>query len=315
MFIFLYLSREDAEEKAEKKKSKAKKSENKPVSDDSVFLYLREIGKIPTLNNEQEIIVTRSIRKGGVDGEKAKRQLVQSNLRLVVSIAKRYASNNIQLLDLIQEGNLGLMKAADKFDASRGYKFSTFATWWIRQSISRSIADKSRTIRIPVHMIEQASKLRKIIAEMTHSLGRSPSEEEIMMAMDISKERLFEIQNLQMKTVSIATKVSGDDDNSTTIADFIETTSTYDSPDAYATAKLLRQELKNIITELSKDEQAVLILRYGLIENENQKIYTFDELAEILKMPKDKLRKLEAKALRKLKAYVMESGRLEEYIN
>jgi len=219
---------EDAEEKAEKKKSKAKKSENKPVSDDSVFLYLREIGKIPTLNNEQEIIVTRSIRKGGVDGEKAKRQLVQSNLRLVVSIAKRYASNNIQLLDLIQEGNLGLMKAADKFDASRGYKFSTFATWWIRQSISRSIADKSRTIRIPVHMIEQASKLRKIIAEMTHSLGRSPSEEEIMMAMDISKERLFEIQNLQMKTVSIATKVSGDDDNSTTIADFIETTSTYD---------------------------------------------------------------------------------------
>jgi RNA polymerase primary sigma factor len=303
------LGDEDFEKKSEKKKA----SKERSSSDDSVYLYLREIGKIPTLSPNDEILITREIRKGGIEGEKAKRKLVQSNLRLVVSVAKRYSSNNIQLLDLIQEGNLGLMRAADKFDAAKGYKFSTFATWWIRQAISRSIADKSRTIRIPVHMIENSSKLRKVIAEITQQLGRTPTDEEIMMVMDISREKLHEIQNLHMKTISISSKVGNNEDGAT-IADFIETESMTDSPDQYTTAKLLKQELKNIINDLSKDEQAVLILRYGLIENENQKMYSIEELAEILKMPKDKVKKLEAKALRKLKAHVLESGKLNEFI-
>ena len=301
---------EEAPKKVEKKKVASKE---RTSSDDSIYLYLREIGKIATLSSDEEIIITRIIRKGGVEGEKAKRKLVQANLRLVVSVAKRYASNNIQLLDLIQEGNLGLMRAADKFDAAKGYKFSTFATWWIRQAISRSIADKSRTIRIPVHMIENSSKLRKVIAEITQRLGRTPTEEEIMTIMDISKEKLHEIQNLHMKTISISSKV-GNTDEGATMADFIETQATGDSPDQYTTARLLRQELKNIINDLSEDEQAVLILRYGLIEDENQRMYSFEELSELLKMPKDKVKKLEAKALRKLKAHVLDSGKLNEFI-
>lgn len=303
--------------KSKTKKSKPDKREvkkkEKRLSEDSVYLYLKEIGKIPTLNPDEEISVTRTVRKGGADGERAKRKLVQANLRLVVSIAKRYASNNVQLLDLIQEGNMGLMRAADKFDPSRGYKFSTFATWWIRQAISRSIADKSRTIRIPVHMIENASKLRKVIADMTNKLGRTPSEDEIMTVLDISREKLHEIQNLHMKTISISTKVGGNDD-SVTIADFIESQGTWDSPDRYATAKLLRNELKNIINDLSDEEQSILILRYGLLEDEHQKMYSVEELASILEMPKEKVKKLEAKALRKLKSHLLEKGEIEEYI-
>ncbi len=298
--------------KEKKPKKEVKKSSTKP-SDDSVYIYLKEIGKIATLKSEEEIIVTRTIKKGGPEGDKAKRKLVQANLRLVVSIAKRYASNNIQLLDLIQEGNLGLMRAADKFDPSKGYKFSTFATWWIRQAISRSIADKSRTIRIPVHMIESASKLRKVVSEATNKLGRAPTDEEIMGIMDISAEKLHEIQNLQMKTISIQSKVGGQDD-SATIADFIESTALYDSPDAYATAKLLRKELKSMIDDLSEEEQSVLILRYGMLEDEHQKMYSYDELAEILELPKEKVKKLEAKALRKLKSHLLKTGKLEEFI-
>jgi RNA polymerase primary sigma factor len=289
------------------------KKKDKKLSEDSVYLYLREIGKIRTLDNEEEIIITRSIRKGGADGERSKRKLVQANLRLVVSIAKRYASNNVQLLDLIQEGNMGLMRAADKFDPSRGYKFSTFATWWIRQAISRSIADKSRTIRIPVHMIEHASKLRKVITDMTNKLGRAPTDEELMVVLEISREKLNEIQSLHMKTISISTKV-GDSDDSVTIADFIESQGTWDSPDRYATAMLLRNELKNIINDLSDEEQSILILRYGLLEDENQKMYSFDELALMLEIPKEKVKKLEAKALRKLKSHLLEKGEIGEYL-
>lgn len=300
-----------------KKKTKAKKESKKKKertsSDDSVFMYLKEIGKISTLNAEQEILITREIHKGGAGGEKAKRQLVQANLRLVVSIAKRYSSSNIQLLDLIQEGNLGLMKAADKFDHSKGYKFSTFATWWIRQAISRSIADKSRTIRIPVHMVENSSKLRKVITELSHALGRAPTEEEIADTLDISIEKLHEVQNLHMKTISMSSKVGSNEDGSS-LADFIESDDAYASPDQYATAQLLKAELKNIINDLSDDEQSVLILRYGLLEDEHQKIYSFDELAEMLDMTKDKVKKLEAKALRKLKAHVLETGKLKEFI-
>lgn len=301
---------------AAKKKSKKdpKPKKERGPSEDSVFIYLKEIGRIPTLSAQDEILVTREIRKGGTEGEKAKRKLVQANLRLVVSIAKRYSSTSIQLLDLIQEGNLGLMRAADKFDPVKGYKFSTFATWWIRQAISRSIADKSRTIRIPVHMVEHFSRLRKVIIDLGHSLGRVPTEEEIMLTMDISREKLHEIQNLHMKTVSMFSKVGNSNDDGATIGDMIESDDNYSSPDSYVTAKLLRQELKNIINDLSDDEQSVLILRYGLLEDEHQKMYSFEELADMLDMPKDKVKKLEAKALRKLKAHVLQSGRLQEFI-
>ena len=302
------------ETKVKKKaKAKVKKTKQRTSSDDSVAMYLREIGKIKTLTAEQEILITREIHKGGKGGEVAKRQLVQANLRLVVSIAKRYSSSSIQLLDLIQEGNLGLMKAADKFDHSKGYKFSTFATWWIRQAISRSISDKSRTIRIPVHMVESASRLRKVITDLSQALGRTPTEAEIAEVLDISIEKLHEVQNLHMKTISMSAKVGSDDDGSS-LADFIESEDSYASPDQYATAQLLKAELKNIINDLSDDEQSVLILRYGLLEDGHQKIYNFDELAEMLDMSKDKVKKLEAKALRKLKSHALQSGKLREYI-
>lgn len=310
--LFKDFQDQDSEE-VYKEKPVKQSTKERGSTEDSISLYLREIGRIPTLTPEEEILITREIRKGGLNGEKAKRKLVQANLRLVVSVAKRYSSTNIQLLDLIQEGNLGLIRAAEKFDAAKGYKFSTFATWWIRQAISRSIADKSRTIRIPVHMIENSSKLRKVIAELKQQLGRDPTDEEIIQVMDISREKLHEIQGLHMKTISISSKV-GNNDEGATIADFLETDALTDSPDQYTTAKLLRQELKNIINDLSKDEQAVLILRYGLIENENQKMYSLEELADILKISKDKVKKLEAKALRKLKAHVINSGKLNEFI-
>ncbi len=303
-----------AEEKVVKKKEvKTNKREDRASSEDSVSLYLKEIGKISTLKPDEEILVTREIRKGGPSGEKAKRKLVQANLRLVVSIAKRYSSSSVQLLDLIQEGNLGLMKAADKFDTTKGYKFSTFATWWIRQAISRSIADKSRTIRIPVHMIEYSSKMRKVITELSQKLKRAPNDDEIALAMEISVEKLQEIQNINVKTISTSTKVNSSDDGAT-IADFLENQASEQTPDEYATAKLLRQELKNIVEDLSKEEQAVLILRYGLIEDENQKMYSFEELAKILELPKEKIKKIEAKALRKLKSHILETGKLQEFL-
>lgn len=302
----------EAQDDSKVKKTKSKKSKSEASADDSVRLYLREIGRIPLLKPDEELKLAREIKEGGSLAEKSKRILVQSNLRLVVSIAKRYSSSSFALLDLIQEGNLGLMRAADKFDYAKGYKFSTFATWWIRQAISRSIADKSRNIRIPVHMIENASKLRKVRQALVQKLNRKPTQEELAAALDISIEKLVEIEELQMKTVSMSTKV-GDEDGSS-IGDFVECSGTFDTPDAYVTSRLLQSELKNVISYLSKDEQDVLIMRYGLVEAEGQKIYTLEEVGELLNLTKDKVKKLEAKALRKLRAKALEHGTLEEYL-
>lgn len=292
--------------------AKAKAKKETFFTDDNVTLYLREISRIPTLNAVKEIEVAREVQAGGPKADKAKRTLVQANLRLVVSVAKRYASNGSNLLDLIQEGNLGLMKAADKFDPAKGYKFSTFATWWIRQAISRSLADKSRNIRIPVHMIELSSKVRKVRAELHQQLGRDASSEEVAEILDIDLEKLAEVDNLHMRTVSMSTKL-GDDDNNT-IGDLVESGNTFSNPYEYATSRLLKKELKNVIGELSEEEQKVLILRYGLIENEHQKAYTLEELSKILGIPKDKVKKLEAKSIRKLKAQALQSGSLEEFL-
>lgn len=280
------------------------------ATDDSVKMYLREIGKIPLLDAVSEIELAREIKNGGLKSERAKRRLVQSNLRLVVSIAKKYASNTCALLDLVQEGNFGLMRAADKFDFEKGYKFSTFATWWIRQAISRSIADKSRNIRIPVHMIENISKLRKFKRDLTHALKRDPTDEELAKAMDVDMEKLKEIHELNVKTVSMSAKVG---DEGSSLGDFIECTGTFDTPDKKAISNLLKKELRQVVSKLSEDEERVLCLRYGLIEEGDEKMYTFEEIGELLGMTKSVVKKTEAKALRKLRC-PDKHGSLKEFL-
>ena len=293
----LEVSKEELEE-VEKEKIELDTKKLAVKTDDSVKMYLREIGKVPLLNATEELTIAQTICKGGVQGERAKRALVQANLRLVVSVAKKYSSKSCALLDLIQEGNLGLMKAADKFDHTKGFKFSTFATWWIRQAISRSIADKSRNIRIPVHMIEHISRLRKVKRKLSHELSREPTEHEVAEVMEMDLEKLKEVEDLNIKTVSMSAKVG---EEGSSLGDFIECTGTFNKPDQYATSQLLRKELKSIISDLSHDEQSVLCLRYGLVENEDEKMYSLDEVAGLLDIDKSKVKKLEAKALRKLR--------------
>lgn len=302
------LATDVANEREELKVSR-KKLEKTSV-DDSVRLYLREIGKVPLLDPRKELELAQTIRKGGLGGERAKRMLVQSNLRLVVSVAKKYSSATCSLLDLVQEGNLGLIKAAEKFDYTKGYKFSTFATWWIRQAISRSIADKSRNIRIPVHMIENLSRLRKVKRQLTHELQRDPNEEELTSALQIDLEKLKELEELNVKTISMSAGVG---DEGSEIGDFIECTGTFEKPEQFAISSLLKNELRSVINNLSKEEQAVLCLRYGLLEEESEKIYTLDEVGNILGLKKDKVKKIEAKALRKLRD-PEKHGNLKEFL-
>jgi len=285
---------------------------DKSQANDGVYLYLREIGKIPPLAQGEELVLARIIEKGGAEAEKAKRKLVSANLKLVISVAKRYAQDSWNLLDLIQEGNLGLIKAAEKFDRIKGYKFSTCATWWIRQSISRSINEKSRSIRIPAHMIEQASRLRRIKFELTQGLGRNPTDQELIAALDIDLERLREIENLQMSTVSMSMRVGKDQESD--LGEFIESNEAFAAPDAAAISKMLKDQLKKTIEFLSEEEQNVLILRYGLIEQEGERMYTTEEVAEILDIPKANVKKIEAKALRKLKGKILEDGNISDYI-
>lgn len=291
--------------------TKQSKSEKAALINDSVYLYLKEIGKIPTISAEREIEIAREIRSEDNEiSDKAQRALVQANLRLVVSIAKRYARNSNQLLDLIQEGNLGLIKAAAKFDFRKGYRFSTFATWWIRQAISRSIADKSRTIRIPVHMIEMASKLNKVKLELRQALNRDPKPEEIAQELDISMDKLEEIENLQIKTVSMSTKLKGEE--GVDISDFIASNNAFKSPDEHTSSTLLRGELKNIIEELTEIEQNILFLKYGIAAD---RTYDNNELADILEIPKAQVKKFEARALRKLKLFAKDIKDLKEFLN
>ncbi len=301
------LERELAEAEA-KEASRADKAQ----INDGVYLYLKEIGKIPPLAVGEELVLARIIEQGGQEAERAKRKLVSANLKLVISVAKRYAQDSWNLLDLIQEGNLGLIKAAEKFDRIKGYKFSTCATWWIRQSISRSIAEKSRSIRIPAHMIEQASRLRKIKFDLSQGLGRAPSEQELAEALDIDIERLREIESLHMQTVSMSTRVGKENDAD--LSEFIESGETFAAPDAAVISKMLKDQLKKTIEFLSEEEQNVLILRYGLIESEGERMYTLEEVSEILDMPKANVKKTEAKALRKLKGKILEEGSLSDYL-
>lgn len=260
--------------------------------DDSVKMYLKDIGRVPLLTPEEELEIAQKMVEGDVD---AKNKLINANLRLVVSIAKRYVGRGMQFLDLIQEGNLGLMKAVDKFDYTKGFKFSTYATWWIRQAITRAIADQARTIRIPVHMVETINKLTKVSRLLLQQLGREPTTAEIAEAMNITEERVIEIQKIAQDPVSLETPIGEEDDSH--LGDFIEDTNVTAPIDA-AESKMLKEQVEEILNTLAPREAMVLILRYGLRDNRPR---TLEEVGKVFNVTRERIRQIEAKALRRLK--------------
>jgi RNA polymerase primary sigma factor len=277
-------------------------------SDDPVRMYLREIGRIPLLTADQEIELARRIESGGSEGAIAKRKLVQANLRLVVSIAKKYVGRGMLFLDLIQEGNLGLIRAAEKFDYERGYKFSTYATWWIRQAITRAIADQARTIRIPVHMVETINKLKKITRKLAQDLSRKPTEEEIAAAMEITVSKLREIVKVAQEPVSLETPIGKEEDSK--LGDFIEDKEA-ETPASSVTQDLLREDIIEVMAGLSPRERDVLRLRFGLDDGRTR---TLEEVGQLFGVTRERIRQIEAKALRKLR-HPNRSRRLREYID
>jgi RNA polymerase primary sigma factor len=275
--------------------------------DDPVRMYLREIGRIKLLNAEEEIELARKIAKGGPEGANAKRKLVQANLRLVVSIAKKYVGRGMLFLDLIQEGNLGLIRAAEKFDHERGYKFSTYATWWIRQAITRAIADQARTIRIPVHMVETINKLKKITRKLAQENSRKPTEEELAAAMLISVPKLREIIKIAQEPLSLETPIGKEEDSR--LGDFIEDRDA-EAPAQTVAHELLREDLTEVLSGLSPRERDVLRLRFGLDDGRQR---TLEEVGQLFGVTRERIRQIEAKALRKLR-HPNRSRRLKEYI-
>ena len=260
---------------------------------DPVKMYLKEIGRVELLNHEQEIDLAKRILEGD---ETAKKELAAANLRLVVSIAKRYVGRGMLFLDLIQEGNMGLIKAVEKFDYTKGFKFSTYATWWIRQAITRAIADQARTIRIPVHMVETINKLTRIQRQLVQELGREPSAEEIAEKMDgMTPEKVREIQKISLEPVSLETPIGEEDDSH--LGDFIEDEGAM-SPDDYAANELLKDELNDVLLELTDREEKVLRLRFGLDDGRTR---TLEEVGKEFNVTRERIRQIEAKALRKLK--------------
>ena len=259
---------------------------------DPVRMYLKEIGRISLLSPEEELKLSIQIANGDED---AKQQLAESNLRLVVSIAKRYVGRGLLFLDLIQEGNIGLMKAVDKFDYDKGYKFSTYATWWIRQAITRALADQARTIRVPVHMVETINKMVRIQRQMTLELNREPSEEEITKKMGISVDKVREVIKISQEPVSLETPIGEEDDSH--LSDFIKDKSSM-SPEEYATNEILKEEIKNVLMTLQEREQEVLELRFGLIDGT---CHTLEEVGKRFNVTRERIRQIEAKALRKLR--------------
>ena len=272
---------------------------------DSVKMYLKEIGKYELLRPEDEPILAKRILEGDED---AKATLINANLRLVVNIAKHYVGRGMAFLDLIQEGNLGLMKAVDKFDYEKGFKFSTYATWWIRQAITRAIADQARTIRIPVHMVETINKMTRIQRQLIQELGREPTAEEVSEAMngELSPKRIREIQRIAMEPVSLETPIGEEDDSH--LGDFIEDKES-ESPVEYTTRQLLKEELYSILTELSDREERVIRLRYGLDDNRPR---TLEEVGREFGVTRERIRQIEAKAIKKLR-HPTRSKRLGDY--
>ncbi|MGD9684578.1 MAG: RNA polymerase sigma factor RpoD [Candidatus Obscuribacterales bacterium] len=274
------------------------------ATEDSVRLYLREIGRIQLLKPDEEIELARKILQGDM---MAKRKLVQANLRLVVSIAKKYIGRGLSFLDLIQEGNLGLIRASEKFDHERGYKFSTYATWWIRQAITRALADKSRTIRVPVHMVETINKLKKVTRQLAQELNRKPTEQELASSMDVSIVKLHEIIKAAKEPISLETPIGKEEDSR--LGDFIEDAET-DRPETTVTHELLRQDLAKMLNELTPRERDVLRLRFGLDDGRQR---TLEEVGQLFNVTRERVRQIEFKALRKLRQ-PGRSSRLREYL-
>ena len=273
--------------------------------DDPVRMYLKEIGKVPLLEAERELYLAECMAKGD---EKAKDELVEANLRLVVSIAKRYVGKGMFFLDLIQEGNLGLMKAVEKFDYTRGYRFSTYATWWIRQAITRAIADQARTIRIPVHMVETIQKLTRTTRLLVQELGRDPTPAEIAEEMGVSEERVREIQRINLEPVSLETPIGEEDDSH--LADFIEDVNAT-APQDVASFTILKEHLLAVLDTLTPREEMVLRLRYGLEDGHPR---TLEEVGKEFGVTRERIRQIEAKALRKLR-HPSRSKKLKEYMD
>ena len=273
---------------------------------DNVKIYLKSIGKVPLLKTEQEKEIAKRIQAGNQD---AKDELIEANLRLVVAIAKKYVGRGLQFLDLIQEGNLGLVKAVDKFDYTKGFKFSTYATWWIRQAITRAIADQARTIRIPVHMVETINKLTRVQRQLVQELDREPTAEEIAERLgNISAEKVREIQKISMEPVSMETPIGEEDDSH--LGDFIEDKHAL-SPDEYATNELLKDEINNVLMMLTERERKVIQLRFGLIDGRAR---TLEEVGKVFGVTRERIRQIEAKALRKLK-HPTKSKRLKDFVD
>lgn len=271
---------------------------------DPVRMYLKEIGRVPLLSAEEEIELAIRIEKGD---EEAKRRLAEANLRLVVSIAKRYVGRGMLFLDLIQEGNMGLIKAVEKFDFRKGFKFSTYATWWIRQAITRAIADQARTIRIPVHMVETINKLIRVSRQLLQELGREPIPEEIAEKMDLTPEKVREIMKIAQEPVSLETPIGEEDDSH--LGDFIEDQDALAPSDA-AAYELLKEQLEDVLDTLTEREENVLRLRFGLDDGRTR---TLEEVGKVFGVTRERIRQIEAKALRKLR-HPSRSKRLKDFL-
>ena len=278
------------------------------ASDDSVRLYLREIGKIPLLNSEEELALAKKVVEGD---RKSKDKMAEANMRLVVSIAKRYSGRGLDFLDLIQEGNTGLLRAVEKFDPEKGFKFSTYATWWIRQAITRAIADQARTIRIPVHMVETINKLLRTQRRMTQELNREPTIEELGKELEMEPEKVEYVMKIKQDITSLDAGVGRDgDDEDSVLRDFIEDEEGV-TPEESAASQLLKEQVQAILSTLSDREQKIIKMRFGL---ENGKSHTLEEVGQEFAVTRERIRQIEAKALAKLRKH-KDSKKLHEYLN
>ena len=276
--------------------------------DDPVKVYLKEIGRVPLLSPDEEVQLALAIQNGGPEGERAKQRLSEANLRLVVSIAKRYVGRGMQFLDLIQEGNLGLIKAVEKFDHTKGFKFSTYATWWIRQAITRAIADQARTIRIPVHMVETINKVKKVSSQLLHENGHEPSAEEIAERLEMPVDKVREIMRVAQEPVSLETPIGEEEDSH--LGDFIPDDEA-PVPAEAASQTLLKEQLAEVLKTLTPREEKVLRLRFGL---EDGRPRTLEEVGKEFNVTRERIRQIEAKALRKLR-HPSRSKKLRDFLD